>query len=395
MSNKERIILLILAALQFTHIMDFMIMMPLSVHLIPEFKLTPRQFSFIVSSYALSAFVSSLTASTLVDKYDRKKVLLFGYTGFIIGTFACGLSSSYIMLVLARIFAGFFGGLIAAQVLSIVGDLIPYENRGRAMGILFTGFSAASVAGVPAGIYLAGHYNWHLPFIFVASLGLIIIPLVYFFVPQMIHHMNNREEHKHHIFKVVYESKNLQKGMLMMFTLVLAHFCVIPFLAQYMEKNVGLEKSEIAWIYFIGGASTLIGSPLIGKLADRFGKHKVFYVLVVLSWVPVFLITNMPRISIYYVLAASAMFFVFAGGRYIPAQAHITSVIAPQHRGGFMNVNASIQNIATGLASFIAGLIVSAKPNGELLYYNYIGYFAIAVSILCMFIASSVTKLNS
>ncbi|MEO8147207.1 MAG: MFS transporter [Bacteroidia bacterium] len=388
MLKNERIVLFILAALQFTHIMDFMIMMPLSVHLIPQFKITPQQFSFIVSSYALSAFVSSLSASFVVDKFDRKKVLLLGYMGFIVGTFACGFAPTYYLLMAARIFAGFFGGLIAAQVLSIVGDLIPYERRGRAMGILFTGFSAASVAGVPTGIYLADHFNWHVPFILVGCLGLIIIPMVIIYLPKMTHHLDANYGDKENIFKVIYNDSNLQIGMLMMFTLVLAHFVVIPFLAQYMESNVGFSKAQIAWIYFVGGASSIVSSPIIGRLSDRFGKFRVFYILIILSWIPVFLITNMPRIPIYYVLIAVGFFFVFAGGRYIPAQALITSVIEPKHRGGFMNVNSSTQNMATGLASLVAGLIVTTLPSGELGNYNYVGYFAIAVSIICMAVAS-------
>lgn len=387
MLKNERVVLYILAALQFTHLMDFMIMMPLSVHLIPQFDITPRQFSFIVSSYALSAFISSLAASFIVDRFDRKNVLLLGYIGFVAGTFACGIAPGYFTLIAARILAGFFGGLIAAQVLSIVGDLIPFERRGQAMGILFAGFSLASIAGVPSGIYLADHFNWHFPFLLIGAIGLLIIPLVIIYLPGMRHHLDANYTHRENILVVINKDRNLQIGILMMFTLVLAHFCIMPFLAQYMEANVGFTKSQIAWIYFVGGLVTIISSPFIGKLSDKHGKFPVFCVLVILSSLPVYLITNMPRIPIYYVLMVTAIFFVFAGGRYIPAQALITSVISPQHRGGFMNVNASTQNIATGLASLISGVIVTTSPGGQLVNYNYVGYFSIAMSLVCLAVA--------
>lgn len=387
MLKNEKFVLLLLAALQFTNIMDFMIMMPLSVHIMPAFNITPRQFSYVVSAYAFAAFLSSLFASFFVDKFDRKKVLVTVYAGFLMGTFACSVAPSYTLLVAARILAGVFGGLIAAQVLSIVGDYVPFERRGQAMGILFTGFSFASVAGVPLGVYLADKFQWQIPFALVGFMGLIMLPLIIYLLPAMTKHLKENTSDKLNIFKVIYDDKNLQIGLLMMFTLVLSHFSTIPFLAQYIETNVGFTKSEIALVYMTGGACTLMFSPLIGKLSDKFGKFRMFTVLIFLSWVPVFLITNMTASPMYYVLTMSGLFFIFAGGRYIPAQALITSVIKPQYRGGFMNINASSQNLAVGLASLISGQIVETNAAGKLEHYNYVGYFAIVVSCICMLVA--------
>lgn len=387
MLKNEKFVLILLAALQFTNIMDFMIMMPLSVHIMPAFKITPQQFSYVVSAYAFAAFLSSLVASSLVDKFDRKKVLLTIYTGFLIGTFACSIAPNYTLLVAARIFAGVFGGIIAAQVLSIVGDYVPYERRGQAMGILFTGFSFASVAGVPLGIFLADKYQWQIPFAMVGFMGLILLPLIIYLLPPLTKHITSNTTNKVNIFKVIYSDRNLQVGLLMMFTLVLSHFSTIPFLAQYIEVNVGFSKSEIALVYMTGGACTLIFSPYIGRLSDKYGKFKVFMMLIFLSWIPVFLITNMTPSPMYYVLIMSGLFFIFAGGRYIPAQAIITSVIKPEYRGGFMNLNASGQNLAVGLASLISGQIVKTTANGTLAHYNYVGYFAIAMSCVCILVA--------
>lgn len=387
MLKNEKFVLLLLAALQFTNIMDFMIMMPLSVHIMPAFNITPRQFSYVVSAYAFAAFLSSLCASIFVDKFDRKKVLVVVYTGFLIGTFACSVTPSYTFLVAARILAGVFGGLIAAQVLSIVGDYVPFERRGQAMGILFTGFSFASVAGVPLGVYLADKFQWQIPFALVGFMGLIMLPLIIHLLPAMTKHLIENTAEKLNIFKVIYEDRNLQIGLLMMFTLVLSHFSTIPFLAQYIETNVGFTKSEIALVYMTGGACTLMFSPLIGRLSDKFGKFRIFTMLIFLSWIPVFLITNMTPSPMYYVLTMSGLFFIFAGGRYIPAQALITSVVKPRYRGGFMNINASSQNLAVGLASLISGQIVETNTAGKLEHYNYVGYFAIVISCICILVA--------
>src|SRR6476620_10398560 len=99
MTWKERIILIILASINFTHILDFMIMMPLGNYLMPYFHISAKQFSFLVGAYTLSAAVSGFTAAFFVDKFDRKRVLLFGYIGFLLGTIACGFAPSYMLLL--------------------------------------------------------------------------------------------------------------------------------------------------------------------------------------------------------------------------------------------------------------------------------------------------------
>jgi MFS transporter, DHA1 family, inner membrane transport protein len=392
MNKSERTLLFILAAINFTHIMDFMIMMPLSSYLIPKFKISPQQFSFIVSSYAFSAFVSSLSASFIVDRYDRKKVLLFAYIGFVVGTFACGLAPDYYLLLIARVVAGFFGGLIGAQVLSIVGDSFPFERRGAAMGVLMSAFAFASVAGVPVGLFLAATYSWHVPFIAIGSIGVLIIPFVIKFIPPMNKHIQLQTEKKSPflVFKHIINEPNQQRGLLMMFTLVLAHFSIIPFIAPYMQFNVGFTKEQVALIYLVGGAVSLFSAPLIGKISDKYGKHRTFGALILLAIIPVYLLTNLTRIPIYYVLTITAFFFIFAGGRMIPAQAMVTSVVKPQQRGGFMNINSSFQQMATGLSAVIAGAIVEKAPNGELMNYQYVGYIGIGLSLVCLWISRKV-----
>ncbi|MEI9807981.1 MAG: MFS transporter [Bacteroidota bacterium] len=181
MTKKERIILFLLAGLNFTHILDFMIMMPLGNYLIEDLYITAFQFSILVACYSISAFFSGLVIAMFIDRFDRKKPLLLAYIGFLMGTVACGFANSYTLLLTARIVTGLFGGIIGAQVFAIVADMFTYERRGRAMGIVMGGFAAASILGVPFSLYLTNlfKHNWHLPFLLIGGVGLILIPSYY------------------------------------------------------------------------------------------------------------------------------------------------------------------------------------------------------------------------
>jgi MFS transporter, DHA1 family, inner membrane transport protein len=397
MKNKERILLLILACINFTHIIDFMIMMPLGTYLMPLFKINPQQFSFIVSAYTFSAGICGFIAAFFVDKFDRKSVLLLGYIGFIAGTFACAFAPTYELLVAARIFAGSFGGLIGAQVLSIVGDVIPFERRGTAMGTLMAAFSVASVVGVPVGLFLAAEISWHAPFIAVGLIGLVVIPLVYFYIPSMTGHIQ-KLAHKPSPFAVItniINDANQQRGLLLMIILQLGHFSIIPFIAPYMVSNVGFTEHQVTYIYLVGGALTFFTSPMVGKLADKYGKFIILSIFIVLSAGPVFLITHMPPIPYYYVLVVTAFFFIFSGGRMIPAQAMITAVVTPQQRGGFMSINSSVQQLASGAAAMLAGAIVTTNETGQLQNYNYVGIVGIVISLFSIIIARNLKTVGN
>lgn len=391
MTRKEIILLAVLSCINFTNIMDFMIMMPLQEFLEKSFAITPKQFGFLVSAYAFSAFAASMTASFIVDRFDRKHTLLVAFSGLIAGTLACGFATSYEMLVAARIVAGLFGGLISAQGLSIVGDTFSYEKRGRAMGFMMSGFALASIAGVPLGLFIATKTNWQVPFIGIGILGMILLPVTWFVIPGMRSHIN--PENNRNIFAVyqsVWKDRNQQLGLLMMLTLIFSHFATIPFIAPYLTKNTGFLLEQLPLMYFFGGALSLFTSPLIGKIADKYGKHKIFTISLLLSVIPVYLLTNLGKVPFYYVLAVTTLFFIVAGGRFVPAQALITSVVPPNLRGGFMNLNSSLQQLGLGLSSFIGGLIITKSETGELLNYDIIGYISIFISMICLIVMRKV-----
>jgi len=393
MSNKERIMLFTLASINFVNIMDFMIMMPLGPNLINTFKIEPSDFSILVSSYSISAFISGIITTFIINKFERKDYLLKIFIGFLVGTFACGLAPTYITLLIARFITGLFGGVLGAIVLAIVSDAIPFERRGTAMGIIMAAFSLASVAGVPFGIFIATYtkgytfLGWHAPFLFLAFLG---IP-VYFFVKKFVPHQSKATQlaaaqmNVMLNIKAIFNNKNNLLAMLFGVIMMMGHFSIIPLLSTYMVSNVGMLEADLPLIYLVGGAVSLITSPLIGKLADKFGKLKVFVFLAALYTIPVFLITNLAPNPLYLVLTISAIFFVFSG-RFIPMQAIVTGAVEPKIRASFMSFNSSIQQLANGIAAFLAGMVV-LNVNGKLIHYNWLGYFSIAMAFISIFIA--------
>lgn len=392
-------ILIILASLNFTHILDFMIMMPLGNYLLPHFHITAQFFSWIVASYPITACVSGLIAAFYVDQFDRKKVLLFAYSGFLIGTFCCGIAPDQYFLMAARILTGFFGGLIGAQVLSIIADTFAYEKRGRAMGTIFMAFSVASVFGVPFSLYLANKFSWHAPFLFIAILGVPVIGMIVKYLPAQQGHIEEREEgeprFKPDVRKVVAEimgNKSQVVALLLSGFLMMGHFLIIPFINPYMEFNMGFSRNSTPMIYMVGGCCALVSSSVIGRLADKFGKFRIFSVCLVLSIIPIFFITNMPLIPFYAVLCIFGFWFTFSTGRNIPAQAMISTVVNPAQRGQFMSFNSSFQQLYTGLASVIAGFIVTQDSQGRIINYNWVGYLSVTIVFGTLFLARNLAK---
>ncbi len=397
MDRKERILLLLLASVNFTHILDFMIMMPLGNFLMPHFKISAEYFSVIVAGYPVTAFVSGLAAAFYVDRFDRKKVLLFAYTGFIIGTITCGLAPTAVLLMVARVLTGLFGGLIGAQVLSIIADTFPYEKRGRAMSSVFMAFSLASIFGVPFSLYLARLISWHAPFIFIGILGIVLLPLLNKFLPSVSSHIKEKgtEEHSHigQVLVAIFKNKSQTLALLLSGGLMLGHFLIIPFINPYMEFNVGFTKDQTPLIYMVGGSCSLLSSTLIGRLADNYGKVKIFMFCLVLSVIPIFFITNMPPLNFYLVLAIFGFWFTFSTGRNIPAQAMISTVVNPSERGRFMSLNSSFQQLFTGSAALIAGKIVTNDPvTGKIYHYNYVGYLSVFIVFCMLFIGRKLAR---
>jgi predicted MFS family arabinose efflux permease len=385
MSKNEKMILLLLSAINFTHILDFMIMMPLGNYLMPFFHISPMQFSFLVGAYTLSAAVSGFSAAFFVDRYDRRKVLLLGYSGFVFGTLACGLAPTYLLLLIARIVAGLFGGIISAQVLSIISDLFAYERRGAAMGAVMSAFSIASTLGVPFSLYLANLFSWHAPFLLVGGLGFFIIFFVGKYVPPMMAHIQQTKSA--HPFQVVAEvAKNSNQRLALLFSglIFLGHFLIIPFINPFLEFNRGYSKAQTPMVYLVGGIASFFAAHALGKLSDKVGKLKVFTTTVFFSLFLVWAITNMPYWPFVFILLLFAIWFSLSTGRAVTAQAMISNIVPAGQRGSFMSFNSSVQQLGSSIASFLAGAIVVRDSAGKIHHYYWLGYLSILILGFCL-----------
>ena len=396
MTRKENIILFLLACLNFTHILDFMIMMPLGNYLIPYFKITPMQFSILVASYSISAFISGLAIATIIDRFDRKKSLILAYIGFLLGTIACGFAPTYGLLLGARILAGLFGGIIGAQVFSIVADLFVYERRGRAMGAVMSAFAVASILGVPISLYLTNlfKFNWHVPFILIGSLGILLVPLIIKFIPAMTNHIKEKEDGESRFKALITVCKISAQRSALIFSgfLMMGHFLIIPFINPYMEFNKGFSKDLTPMIYLVGGMASFIAAIFLGRFSDKAGKLPVFSWSVFFSLFMVMLITGMPNVPFSLVLAFFAVWFILATGRAVTAQAMISEVVKAEQRGSFMSVNGSIQQLGSGIAALSAGAIVVTEKSGRIINYNWVGYLSVLVLLSSLILGRIVFK---
>ena len=384
---RKQAVVLLLAAINFTHIMDVMIMMPLSDIFLVDFGINTTQFSYLVSSYAIGAFCSSILGAFTLDRFGRKKALLFVYTGFTIGTLMCGLAWSYYTLLSMRFITGVFGGIIGALALSIVSDLYSFEERGKAIGVLMAAFSAASALGVPAGLYFAAIYTWSIPFYFLGIMGLILLTVAYFIMPSMSEHVVETTPSPRMTLSNLFGDSNQVNALLLGIILVIGHFIIIPFITPYMTRNVGFEQYQISYIYLIGGVLTIFTGPLIGRITDRFGALRTFFVIVVLSFIPVILITHIGEVPIYLALIITSLFFVLGSGRMIAPNTMITATVGSSNRGSFMSIKSAFQQLAIAMASVVSGWIVFVDEGGSLSNYNYVGYLSVLFCIIAMFIA--------
>ena len=393
MSSKssEGYILFTLSAIQFTHVMDFMVIMPLGPQLMRIFDISPAQFGLLVSSYTFTGGLFGLLGAIFIDRFDRKRALLYAYLGFVLGTYACSLAPGFGSLMIARCITGAFGGLLGSLVLSVVGDLIPMERRATAMGKVMMGFSLASVAGVPFGLFLANHFGWHSTFVFLGTLSLTVVYGIVRFLPKMNSHRTDSEGlPPFRSLALILSDGNHLLALTVMFTLMFAQFFIVPFISPYMVSNAGMQETDLPLIYLFGGLSTLVVLPWAGKLADRYGRLKVFTVFSIISLAVILVLTHLPKVPVWMALVVTTFFFMSVSSRGVAATTMITTAVEPLYRGRFMSLNAAVQQFSAGLASWLAGFVIVKMPDGTLANYNLLGWMATGSAVICLFIAQKV-----
>jgi predicted MFS family arabinose efflux permease len=386
--QNERWVLLLLAAIQFTTNLDFLIIMPLGPQYMRLMSITPAQFNMIVAAYAIAAGIAGVAAGFFLDRFDRKTALLGLYLGFAAGTLLCALAPTYRFLVAARAIAGAFGGVTGAVILAIVGDVIPEHRRGAAMGLVGSAFSVASIFGVPLGLVLATGFSWHVPFYVIAGISAPILLAVFRFMPALRGHLDHcRAQHPIARMLAVLMEPNHQMAFLFMVVLTCAGFTIFPTLATYMVYNVGLTEKQLPFLYMTGGFCTLFSMNWVGRWADRAGKLHVFTLMSLCASVPVIALTNLPHVPLLVALTTSTLLMICMSGRFVPAMAMMTATVESRYRGGFMSVNSSVQQFSCGLAAWISGSILGQGPNQEITRYPVAGLVSLACVLACIWLA--------
>jgi len=385
-SQRERLFLFALAGIQFTHILDFMIMMPLGPEFIKVLNISTHQFGLLLSSYTFAAAVAGIFATYYIDRFERRQLLLGLYICFIVATLACALAPNYHTLFIARAFAGAFGGILGSLVQTIIADSIPFERRGKALGTVMAAFSVSTVAGVPLSLFLANHITvlgWRAPFIFIGLISIVILYIAYCNIPKISGHLHHVHEGSR--FRQIYDiliAHHHLRAFIFMALIMLTGFSVIPYIALYFTSNVGIENAYISLIYLCGGIATLMSSRFIGHMADKYGKVKVFRVLAIISLVPLIVTTNLVPVPLWIVLVNSTLFFILISGRMIPAMAIVSQLVEPKIRGTFMSLVGAVQMLASGIASVAAGMVVTIASDGKMEHYNLVGYGAAICGLL-------------
>ena len=386
-SKYERFVIVILALTVFTVVLDFMVLAPLGAQLLRIMNISPAQFGLVVSVYAFSAGASGLLAAGFADRYDRKKLLLFFYSGFIVGTLLCGLANTYNLLLFARIFTGIFGGVISSISFAIITDIFIVEKRGRVMGFVQMSFGVSQVLGIPIGLYLAHQFDWHAPFIAIVILSVIIFLVILKWLKPVDAHLKVQSDKNAfvHMYHTI-TNKQYLLGFTAMALISIGGFLIMPLSSAYLVNNIKITDAQLPILFMFTGVFSLITGPLVGRWSDQFGKLTLFLIGSILTVVMVFIYTNMPVWPLYLVTIINILLFIGVSSRMISGSALITQLPELKDRGAFMGVNSSLQQISGGIGSVIAGLIVVQNTDGTLIHFDYVGYLTILMLCICMYL---------
>jgi len=385
-------VIALLALLQFTIVLDFMIIAPLGALVMPVLRLTPAQFGLVVSAYAFSAGVSGILTAGFADRFDRRKLLLVFYAGFMVGTALCAHASSYPMLLVARLVTGLFAGVVGSVSFAIIADLFSFERRGSVMGIVQTAFGASTVLGVPAGLMLAAHFSWNSPFYLIVALSLVLFVLILVDMEPVAGHLKDRVDRSawHHLRHTLSNRWYLQ-GFLTTCLLSIGGFTLVPFMSAFVVNNVGVPVHRLPLVYVLVGACTVIAGPIIGRVSDGVGKYRVFAASCALAVVMVLIYTHLGPTPLWLLIPIMGALQVAVFSRIITSSALVSAIPSPPDRGAYMAIGSSAQQLAGGLAASIAGYVVTQTPENEVLHYDALGYLVVLttlISLALMFLIS-------
>lgn len=384
-TGYQKFVIALLAFLQFTIILDFMILSPLGALLMPALQITASQFGTVVSAYAISAAVSSMLTAGFADRFDRKKLLLFFYGGFVLGTLFCALAPNFALLLTARIVTGIFGGVIGSISFAIMTDIFPLEQRGRVMGFMQTAFAASQVLGLPIGLYLSTLWGWHAPFLMIVAVSAVAGVFIWRYLQPLTGHLALQTDKKAYLH-LWHTLTDRQYVLPFVATALLSigGFMIMPFASAFTVNNLGIAMEKLPIIYMITGVASILIGPLIGKASDTYGGMKVFFFGTLVSSVMVMIYTHLGLTPLWLVIVVNVAMFVGIFSRMIPSQTLMSAIPSPANRGSFMSVSSSLQQLAGGLGAIIAGAIVVQESSGLIRHFEVIGYIMVGLGLLIL-----------
>lgn len=392
----QKFVIALLVFIQFTIILDFMIISPLGAVIMPALSISPSQFGLVVSVYAFSAGISGFLTAGFADRYDRKKLLLFFYAGFILATLFCGLAPTYPLLLAARTMTGIFGGVLGSIVMAIAADLFPFSMRGRVMGLLQTAFAASQILGLPAGIFFSNHWGWHAPFLMIVGVASLVGIFAFRKMEPVAEHLKLQVDRHplHHLLQTMTTPTYLV-GFASTALLSIGGFMMMPFSSAFTVNNLGIPIGKLPMIYLITGIASMAIGPIVGRLSDRFGKFHTFLFGAVLSSVVVVYYTNLEVTPLWAVILVNSFLFLGIFSRMIPAQALVSALPDPESRGAYMSVGSSLQQMAGGVGSIVAGSIIVQEASGRIEHFDRLGFVMVgtaAFSVVGMFFVNRMVK---
>ncbi|WET70385.1 MFS transporter [Sphingobacterium sp.] len=391
----QKLVVFLLAMTQFTVVLDFMVMSPMGDILMKAIDLKPAQFGIAVSAYAFSAGASGLLTAGFADRFDRKKLLLFFYTGFIIGTFCCSFANDYGTLVAARIVTGLFGGVIGSISMAIITDIFTLQQRGRVMGFVQMGFGASQVLGIPIGLYIANNWGWHSAFLWIAVMALIIVVIIAVKLVPITAHIGLQKHQSalKHLW-LTFSQREYRIGFMATALLSIGGYMMMPFGSAFAVNNLKVSHEQLPMLFMISGIASLIIMPIVGKLSDRYDKFKIFAFASLWLMVVVFIYTNLGVTPFYIVVILNILMMAGILSRMTPSSALITAVPEMKDRGAFMSISSSLQQLAGGVAASMAGvIIVQETKESPLENYPILGMIVILLSIVGIFMIYRVSNM--
>jgi predicted MFS family arabinose efflux permease len=384
-TRYQSLLVALLAFVQFTVILDFTIMSPLGAIIMPALDITAGQFGVAVSAYAFSAGISGILSAGFADRFDRKRLLLFFYVGFTLGTALCALAPNYHVLLLGRIVTGLFGGVLGSVVLAITTDLFSLQQRGRVMGFVQTAFAASQVLGIPAGLFLSNHWNWHVSFAALIVLSIAAMAAVVLLMKPVNAHLLLKQESTafRHLIATLAQTRYTM-AFLVTTLLATGGYMLMPFGSAYTVHNLGIDIQHLPTIYLVSGLFSIFTGPLVGRASDAFGKFPMFVFGSAMSVIMVLIYTHLGQVSLTTVIVVNVLMFVGIFSRMIPSQALISAIPDPSQRGSFSAVSASLQQLSGGLGSVLAAAIIAENADGSLRHFDWLGYIVIATATVSL-----------